>query len=116
MKCPKCDHEFPQEEGKCVYCGFKAGIPPSTDAANTRDGTKMVSSSSDRGGAYESLEGPKPDNRFNEIPEDLRMTIAQLLQFSPRGTRRKRGKSPVVLTLIFLASAGVTGFILWLIM
>ena len=126
MECPKCGHNVPDEESQCMYCG---AVLTDVDSLDPKDISKKNGETlfSDYGpdrlgkqaeatieqGGEGAFEGKTEPNamRGPGTPEQEELLEALLPKTQPR-----RRVNPLILILIFMATMGIMGFLMWLTM
>lgn len=139
MQCPECGHNVANGRAECIYCGTALGeIVFADDLDSLKKGqvTRSSRQAGKDGTIYEVIEEHKEYNGLYDVPGDWRKKIVEAIQrrggdigpdfsiqeqdifsvFSHPKTPRRRRLHPLILALIFFASAGVVGIVLWLLM
>jgi hypothetical protein len=137
MQCPDCGHNVANGRTQCIYCGAALGENTFAEDLNSyKKGqkTRVTRQGGKDGTVYEVIEEYKEYNSIDDVPEDWQKKIAEAIQrgggdissdssfqeqeifsvFSHARTPRKKRLHPFILALIFFASAGVVGLVLWL--
>jgi hypothetical protein len=99
VRCPKCPHDIPEGNMRCIYCG--AALP---DAVSV----PRIVREPDEDNALE-----RGDNKnLIHIPETPEQDL--LLKFSMKRAKRREPMSKVALLILFLVSFAFGGLLVWL--
>ena len=139
MQCPECGHNVANGRAECIYCGAVLGEIAFTDDLDSLKKGQMTGFSRQAGKdgtIYEVIEEHKEYNSLDDVPGDWRKKIEEAIQggrgniasdsgiqeqeifsvFSHAKTPHRKRLHPLILALIFFASASVVGIVLWLLM
>ena len=136
MQCPKCGHNVANGRPECIYCGAVLGeiaFADNLDSLKKGQVTRFSRQTGKEGTTCEVIEEHKEYDNIDDVSDDWREKIVEAIQrrgediapdssiqeqdiFSvfSHPTPRRRRLHPLILALIFFASAGVIGIILWL--
>jgi hypothetical protein len=123
---------------QCIYCGAALGDVTSADSLDMlrKSGGVFREESKRNGISYHTAEEHKVYDSLEDLPGDLRKKIEEAIKKGEGGvapefftqeqdifsvlshpkTPRRARMHPLILALIFFASAAVVGIVLWLIM
>ena len=126
MQCPKCGHNVPDEKSKCIYCGAVLGDVDSLDPEDMskKNGKTLFSDyGADRLGkqAEETIEQGgegtfEAKTEPNAVGGPGRPEQDALFEALLPKTRPRKRVNPLILILIFMATTGIVGFLMWLTM
>lgn len=138
MQCPKCGHKVTSGQAQCIYCGAALGDVASADSLDMlrKRGGVFRDEGKGNGLSYHVSEEHKVYDSLEDLPGDLRKKIEEAIKqgrgsvapdfftqeqnifsvLSHQKTPRRARMHPLILALIFFASAAVVGIVLWLIM
>jgi hypothetical protein len=139
MRCPECGHNGPNGRSECIYCGAALGESPFAeypDSLKKGHVTRFFRQAGKDGTVYEVIEEHKEYNSPYDVPVDRRKKREEAIQrgdgdiapdysiqeqeifsvLSHQKTPRRKRLHPLILVLIFFASAGIVGIVLWLLM
>lgn len=138
MQCPECGHKVANgRRTECVYCGAALGGGTFTENLDSLKKGQLMRFSSrfgEDGTICEVIEERKEYGSLDDVPGDWREKIEKAIRrggenispdssvqeqeifsvFSHAETPRRKRLHPFILALIFFASAGVVGIVLWL--
>ena len=137
MLCPECGHNVANGRAECIYCGAAVGEIAFADDLDLLKKGQMTSFSRQAGEertTWEVILEHKGCDDIDDASGDWRKEIVEPIQqrggavgpgsgiqepdifsvFSHPKTPRRRRLHPLFLALIFFASAGVVGVVLWL--
>ena len=137
MQCPECGHNVANGRTQCIYCGAALGdiaFGEDLDSFERGQRTRFSHQAGKDGAVYEVIEERREHNGTDDVPEDWQKKIAEAIQrgggdissdfsfeeqellsvLSHGKTPRRKRLHPLILGLIFFASAGVVGIVLWL--
>lgn len=137
MQCPKCGHKVTSGQAQCIYCGAALGDMASADSLDMlrKRGGVFRDEGKRNGLSYDVAEEHKVYDSLEDLPGDLRKKIEEAIKqgggrvapdfftqehdifsvLSHQKTPRRARMHPLILALIFFASAAVVGIVLWLI-
>ena len=138
MQCPKCGHKLASAQIQCIYCGAALGKVASVDSPDTlrKRGGVFRDEGKGNGLSYHVSEEHKVYDSLEDLPGDLRKKIEEVIKqgrgsvapdfftqeqnifsvLSHQKTPRRARMHPLILALIFFASAAIVAIVLWLIM